>query len=165
VSSFSSDGCVTFVCEICGRGGRTLWVIHQILFASKLEITSGASDSVGAKASTVLPGAPGAEVSVSREGSHVLNLTVGTRTQFPGKFMYAFRAVRFRFNSAGEIIDGHDDAGKHMPVHRGDDDGLFFLRNLPKTKRRESGMYIDCQSKRMQTKKNDDSNFIIIKLR
>jgi hypothetical protein len=102
-----------------------LWVIHQILFASKLEITSGASDSVGAKASTVLPGAPGAEVSVSREGSHVLNLTVGTRTQFPGKFMYAFRAVRFRFNSAGEIIDGHDDAGKHMPVHRGDDDGLY----------------------------------------
>lgn len=102
-----------------------MWVIHQILFASKLEVTSGASDSVGARVCTVLPGAPGAGVSVSREGSNVLNLVLGTKTKFPGKFMFAFRAIRFRFNSAGEIIGKQDDAGRHLPVHRGDEDGLY----------------------------------------
>ncbi|KAG0555091.1 hypothetical protein KC19_12G143400 [Ceratodon purpureus] len=108
-----------------GRGGRSLWVIHQILFASKLEITSGASGSVGARACTVIPGAPGADMSVSREGSSGLNLTLGTKTKFPGKFMFAFRAVRFRFDAAGELIGKEDDAGKHLPVHRGDEGGLY----------------------------------------
>lgn len=107
------------------RGTRTLWVIQQILYAKKLEVTSGASDSVGPKVCTILPGV-GAGVSVSREGSNVLNLTAGTNTKFPGKFMFAFRAVRFRFDSAGELLGKPgDDAGKHMPVHRGDDDGLY----------------------------------------
>lgn len=117
---------VTIVCGICGRGGRQLWVIHQILFASKLEVSSSASNSAGARVSTVSPGAPGADVSMSYEGSSVLNLTVGTNTKFPGKFMFAFRAIRFKFDSAGKLLGKPlDDAGKHMPVHRGDDDGLY----------------------------------------
>lgn len=104
-----------------------MWVIHQILFASKLEVKSGSSDSVGARLCTVLngSGSPGAESSVSHEGSNVVNLGLGTKTKFPGKFMFAFRAVRFRFNSAGDIIGHQDDAGKHLPVYRGDEDGPY----------------------------------------
>lgn len=115
---------------IFGRDGRQLWVIHQILYASELVVTSGASASTGANV-TVVPGAPGAGVSTSREsGPNFLRVTVGTNSNFPaGKFMFAFRAICFRFNAEGELVGKVEDVDPDsttLPVHRGEDDDMPY---------------------------------------
>ena len=79
-----------------------------------------------AKAATVVPGAPGAGISASRSaGPDTLDLVVSTNSKFPGKFMFAYRAVCFNFNSAGELVGDEDDIGPALPVHRGEEDGLY----------------------------------------
>lgn len=75
----------------------------------------------------VVPGTPGAGVSVSRDsGPNVLHVTVGTNSNFPPKkFMFAFRAVCFRFNAEGELVgqpEDVDSSSSRLPITRGKDD-------------------------------------------
>lgn len=108
------------------ESGRQLWVIYQILYATKLQISSAASASTGASLScSIVPAAPGAGVTVSQESENLLTLKASANSKFPGKFMFAFKAVCFKFNAAGDLVNHETDVGKKQLVHRGEDDGPY----------------------------------------
>jgi hypothetical protein len=107
--------------------GRTqkLWVVHQLLFASDLTATSTASASVGAKlVCDVVPGTAGVDLNIhnSLDKSNIKkfsNPRIGVK--YPGKIPFAFRALCFRFNAAGECVGMEGDAGAVRPKVRGED--------------------------------------------
>lgn len=108
------------------KSGYKLWVIHQILYASRLEVSCASSKSAGARAVTAVPATPGAGFQVSHDrGPNNLVLSVGKKSKFPGKFVFAYRAVRFEFDSTGKLVEHVENVGNHMPVHRGDEEGPY----------------------------------------
>jgi hypothetical protein len=82
--------------------GHKLWVVHEIMYASKLVVTSSALTS----ATNKLPGVTEGGSSFSL---YPITLPGSTNLKFPGKFMYAFRAIRFRFDATGEFVNVEDE--------------------------------------------------------
>lgn len=127
-------------CLPFGQSGHKLWVIHQVLYASKVVIKSGDSSKDGGRVCTLVPGVapvapaslPGAKVEKSHENSNSIEVTVASGSKFPGKFKFAFRALCFQFSPAGDYVSFEHDAGNVFPVHRGneDDDERAHLRDL-----------------------------------
>lgn len=93
------------------------------MYATKLQITSAASASTGASLKcSIVPGTPGGDVTVSHESQNHLTLTARANSKFPGKFMFAFKAVCFKFDAAGNLVKYKTDVGKKEPVCRSEDD-------------------------------------------
>jgi hypothetical protein len=134
-----------------GRG-RKLWVIHQMLYASKVVIKSGDSSKGGGEVSVNLvpspasggapSSAPGGKVEMSHENTNSMETVLGPESKFPGKFMLGFRALCFQFSSEGKHVAFEDDAGDVQPIHRGEADEFYndpraqlrdlFLQSPPK---------------------------------
>lgn len=100
--------------------------MHQLLYASQLTVTSTASASVGAKLIChVVPGTPGGELNFDRcpDEPNTIKLSdprIGLK--YPGKILFAFRALCFRFNGAGEYVGMEVDAGAVRPRVRAEED-------------------------------------------
>ena len=119
-----------------GRG-RKMWLVHQLLYASKVVVSSDVSSSHGVQCATsavipvVIPGrTPGAGLTVSRTANETLTVDAE-----PGKkVLIGFRAISFRFDAAGNVCHFRRDAGNCNPLVRdgGEDDGSVrpHLRGL-----------------------------------
>ena len=108
-----------------GRG-RKMWLVHQLLYASKVVVSSDFSYSHGVQLATsavipvVIPGVtPGAGLTVSRTANETLTIDAG-----PDKLvLIGFRAISFRFDAAGNVCHFSQDAGNRNPLVRDGDDG------------------------------------------
>ena len=100
-------------------------MVPEILFASKLTVTSDASSSAGGTLTChVVPGTPGGSLDLSRDAAQNALTLSDPRivAKYPGKIMFAFRAQCFHFSGAGEYVGMELDAGRVRPMVRGDDD-------------------------------------------
>jgi hypothetical protein len=102
-------------------------VVHQVLYASKLEFTVEASVSGRAQLCSLVPATSiGLGLEASSGSANELVVKVGKKSKFPGKFMYAFRAVRFHFDAEGNLLTFQNNVGKVLPVTRSNaDDGPY----------------------------------------
>ena len=114
-----------------------MWLVHQLLYASKVVVSSDFSYSHGVQSATsagipvVIPGlTPGAGLTVSRTANETFTIDAGPDK----KVLIGFRAISFRFDAAGNVCHFRRDAGNRNPVVRdgGDDDGSVrsHLRGL-----------------------------------
>lgn len=87
---------------------KKLWVVHQILFASKVVVTSSASASAGANFTfNFIPGLPSGHIAKSSNPPSQKDLTwevPSANSKYPGKIMFAFRPLCFEFNDVGECV-------------------------------------------------------------
>ena len=106
------------ISEINGRG-RKMWVVHELLYASKVVVSSIGSSSHGAQltssaiAAPVMMGlTPGADVKVRRMGNESLEIAA----EEGKKVLFGFRAISFRFDARGEVCDFKRNAGDKYPM-------------------------------------------------
>ena len=99
-----------------------MWLVHQLLYASKVVVSSDFSYSHGVQGATsaVIPVVtPGAGLKVSRTANETLTINAG-----PDKsVLIGFRAISFRFDAAGNVCHFSQDAGNRNPLVRDGDDG------------------------------------------
>ena len=101
-----------------------MWVVHQLLFASKLTVTSMVSTG-GKLTCHVVPGTPRGELKCNQSPVQPNTITLSDPRiglKYPGKILFAFRAQCFHFNAVGEYVDMEVDAGAVRPKLRGEED-------------------------------------------
>jgi hypothetical protein len=100
-----------------------VWVVHQVLFASKLTVILMVSTG-GKLTCHVVPGTPGGELKCNQSPDQPNTITLSDPRidlKYPGKILFAFRAQCFHFNAVGEYVGMEVDAGAVRPKLRAEE--------------------------------------------